>query len=208
LEYRKGQSENAMKAGFFQGTEMPVGDWWQVLWPDPGRVLIDAGLIAGSSAIDVCAGDGWFTLPMARIARHVTAVDIDPVVLNRARLRLSDAGLANCEFKVADALDLLGQISQPVDFVFLANAFHGVPDQIELSRAIAAILSKGGRFAVVNWHHRPRQETSVLGEPRGPRTELRMSPDSVKAVVETSGLTLLHLADIRPYHYVSVFAKP
>ena len=30
-------------------------------------------------------------------------------------------------------------------------------------------------FAIVNWHKRPREETPILGEPRGPKTELRMS---------------------------------
>jgi hypothetical protein len=28
-------------------------------------VLTDCGLVAGMMALDLCAGDGWFTLPMA-----------------------------------------------------------------------------------------------------------------------------------------------
>jgi ubiquinone/menaquinone biosynthesis C-methylase UbiE len=200
-------SANAMASGFFQGTEMPDAGWWQALWSDPARVLKDAGLIAGTTAIDLCAGDGWFTLPMARIARHVIAVDIDPVLLGRARLRLSEANATNCEFRVADAFDVATLLSEPVDFVFLANAFHGVPDQTRLSVAVATTLVPAGRFAIVNWHQRPREETFVLGEPRGPRTELRMTPDAVKATVERSGLKLLYVAEIAPYHYASVFEK-
>ena len=193
--------------GFFQGTEMPDADWWEALWPDPARVLTDAGLITGVSAVDLCAGDGWFTLPMARIARHVIAVDIDAVLLDRARVRLSDAGLTNCAFEVADAFDLPKLIAQPVDFVFLANAFHGVPEQTALSRVVAMVLAQGGRFAIVNWHQRPREETTILGQPRGPKTELRMTPDAVRTVVEPSGLRLLYVANIRPYHYASIFEK-
>jgi ubiquinone/menaquinone biosynthesis C-methylase UbiE len=200
-------SPQATLSGFFQGTEMPAPDWWHALWSDPVRVLTDAGLMAGATAVDLCAGDGWFTLPMARIARHVIAVDIDPVLLGRARLRLSEANAANCEFREADAFDLAKLVSEPVDFVFLANAFHGVPDQKRLAAVVATTLAPRGRFAIVNWHKRPREKTPVLGEPRGPKTELRMAPDAVKAVVEPSGLRQLYVAEIEPYHYASVFEK-
>jgi hypothetical protein len=54
-----------MTLGFFEGTEMPDAQRWQALWPDSGRVLTDCGLVAGMIALDLCAGDGWFTLPMA-----------------------------------------------------------------------------------------------------------------------------------------------
>jgi ubiquinone/menaquinone biosynthesis C-methylase UbiE len=195
-------------SGFFQGTEMPDADWWQALWSDPTRVLSDAGFIAGTTAVDLCAGDGWFTLPMARMARHVIAVDIDPVLLGRARQRLSQANVTNCDFKVADAFDLAKLVPAPIDFVFLANAFHGVPDQTGLSAVVATVIRPGGRFAIVNWHRRPREETAVLGAPRGPRTELRMTPDAVTAAVEPSGLRLLYVADVGPYHYACVFERP
>ncbi len=123
---------------------MPDADWWEALWPNPARVLTDAGLVTGASAVDLCAGDGWFTLPMARIARHVIAVDIDATLLDRARARLSDAGVNNCDFEVADAFDLQRLVAQPVDYVFLANAFHGVSEPTALSRVVAAVLAPSG----------------------------------------------------------------
>jgi SAM-dependent methyltransferase len=208
MEKQSPPDQSERMSGFFQGTEMPDPDWWRALWSDPVRVLGDAGLMAGTSAVDLCAGDGWFTLPMARIARHVIAVDIDPVLLDRARQRLSQANAINCEFKVGDAFDLAKLVTEPVDFVFLANAFHGVPDQAGLSAVVAEVLRPGGRFSIVNWHQRPREETLVLGLPRGPRTELRMTPDAVNAAVERSGLRRLYVADIGPYHYVCVFERP
>jgi len=63
--------------GFFQGTEMPTAGWWEALWPNPAGVLAQVGIKPAMEVIDLCAGDGWFTLPMARIARHVIAIDID-----------------------------------------------------------------------------------------------------------------------------------
>jgi ubiquinone/menaquinone biosynthesis C-methylase UbiE len=196
-----------MIAGFFQGTEMPDPGWWEALWPDPARVLAESGLRGGMRAVDLCAGTGWFTLPMARLARHVVAVDIDDALLNVARRRIADAGLANCAFATADAYDLATAVAAPVDFVFLANAFHGVPDRPRLSAAVASVLRPGGQFAIVNWHQRPREETTILGEPRGPKTELRMSPDATIAEVASSGLRPVRVIEVPPYHYSAIFAK-
>lgn len=30
----------------------------------------------GYEVVDLCSGDGWFTLQIAKIARHVVAIDI------------------------------------------------------------------------------------------------------------------------------------
>lgn len=194
-----------MISGFFQGTEMPEAGWWEALWPDPARVLIESGLTAGAAAVDLCAGNGWFTLPMAQIARHVIAIDIDSELLQLARRRVQKAGMTNCKFTVADAYDLARIVETPVDFIFLANALHGVPDRTRLCNCAARILVPGGKFAIVNWHRKPRQETPVLGEPRGPATELRMDPETTKAVVELSDFRLVRVVEIPPYHYSAIF---
>jgi len=191
--------------GLFQGTEMPDAGWWEALWPDPARVLAAVGLTPGMDVIDLCSGDGWFTFQIVQIAQHVTAIDIDPALIEASRTRLAERGVTNCDFVTADAYDIAKLVRQPVDFVFLANAFHGVPDQTRLSQAVRDTLDPGGRFAIVNWHQRPREETVILGQPRGPKTELRMSPDQVVAVVRPSGLKLRLIVDIPPYHYGAVF---
>lgn len=191
--------------GFFEGTEMPTAGWWDALWPDPARVVAEAGIKPGMDVIDLCSGDGWFTLPIAMVADHVLAIDIDPNLLNVARRRLAENGVANCDFEAGDAYDLAMLAAGPVDFVFMANAFHGVPDRPRLAAIVSATLKPGGHFAIVNWHARPREETMVLGEPRGPRTDLRLSPDQTIKAVEASGLKLSDLVEIPPYHYIAIF---
>src|SRR6266481_1128175 len=74
---------------FFEGTERPTAGWWEALWPDPAGVLAAVGIKHGMDVIDLCSGDGWFTLQIAKIARGVTAIDIDPNLLNVARHRLA-----------------------------------------------------------------------------------------------------------------------
>jgi SAM-dependent methyltransferase len=194
-------------AGFFEGTEMPTAGWWEALWPDPVGVLAAVGTKPGMDVIDLCSGDGWFTLQIAKIAHHVTAIDIDPQLLEVARHRLAENGATNCDLAVGDAYALANLVSGPVDFVFLANAFHGVPDRPRLARAVRDTLKADGRFAIVNWHQRPREETVILGEPRGPKTELRLSPEQTIKAVEAGGLKLADLVEIPPYHYGAVFVS-
>jgi SAM-dependent methyltransferase len=205
--FRLGSAGGTMAklSGFFEGTEMPNAGWWEALWPDPAAVLAGVGMTSGMNVVDLCSGDGWFTLQIAKIARHVVAIDLDSNLLEVARHRLTEGGVTNCAFVAGDAYDIAKLIPTPTDFVFLANAFHGVPDRPRLARAVHAALKPGGLFAIVNWHPRPREETTVLGEPRGPRTELRLSPEQTIETVEAGGLKLANVIDVPPYHYGAIF---
>ena len=168
---------------------------------DPAGVLAKVGIGPGMDVIDLCSGDGWFTLQIARLARHVAAIDINPVLLEVARHRLTESGVSNYDLVTGDAYDIAALCPQPVDFVFLANAFHGVPDHERLVRSVLNALKPSGQFAIVNWHQRPREQTTVLGEPRGPKTELRMSPEQTIKAGESGGLKFKELVDVPPYHY-------
>lgn len=194
--------------GFFKGTEMPTAGWWEALWPDPAMVLEQVGIRAGMTVIDLCSGDGWFTLQIAKIASHVVAVDIDAKLLDVTKLRLAENGFINCDFVEGNAYDVAKLVPQSVDFVFLANAFHGVPERTRLARAVADALKPGGQFAIVNWHARPREETTILGEPRGPSTELRITPETTVAAVQPTGFRLVRIVELPPYHYGAIFEKP
>ena len=186
---------------------MPTAGWWEALWPDPVTVLTQVGITAGMHIVDLCSGDGWFTLQIAKLARDVTSIDIDRDFLDLARVRLAENGITNCEFVEGNAYDIDKLISRPADFVFMANAFHGVPERTRLARAVASALVPDGHFAIVNWHARPREETTILGEPRGPATELRMTPEATRSAVEPAGFRLDRIVELPPYHYGAIFDK-
>jgi SAM-dependent methyltransferase len=190
---------------FFEGAEMPTAGWWEALWPNPAGVLASVGVKPNMDVMDLCSGDGWFTLQIAKLARHVVAIDIDASLLEVARHRLRESGVTNCNFVAGNAYELTRLWRRPVDFVFLANAFHGVPDRERLARSVHDALALSGLFAVVNWHQRPREKTTILGEPRGPKTELRMSPEQTIQVVEGGGFKLARVIEVPPYHYGAVF---
>ena len=197
-----------MKAdeNFFPATAMPDRDWWTALWPDPEGVLRRLGVEPGMVVVDLCCGDGYFTAPLAGIVEgQVYGVDIDPAMLERTRAELERAGRTVLDLICADARDLPDLLPGKVDYVLIANTFHGVPDKTAMARAVAAALKPCGEFVIVNWRPLPREDTVVLNKSRGPRTEMRMSPEAVRAVVEPAGFTLTQVVELPPFHYGAVY---
>ena len=150
--------------------------------------------------VDLCCGDGYFTAPLARIVEgKVYGLDIDPTMLEQARVEIERAGATVLDLICADARDLLGLLPGKVDYVLIANHFHGVPDKSAMARAVAAVLRPTGQFAIVNWHPLPRERTTILGKPRGPRSEMRMSPDDVRLAVEPAGFGLERVSRVQRF---------
>ncbi|NQV60160.1 MAG: class I SAM-dependent methyltransferase [Alphaproteobacteria bacterium] len=194
---------------FFKAVSMPDADWWQALWPDPEGVLNALGVAAGTAVVDLCCGDGYFTLPLCRLAAPATvyAIDLDPEMLNCTRELLRGNNISNAILIETDARAMAGLIPEKAALVVIANTFHGVPDKTGLVRGVADVLEPQGRLAIINWHARPREETPVLDQPRGPATKLRMTPDATATIVEAAGFHLDHVVELPPYHYGAVFRK-
>ena len=158
------------------------------------------------TVLDLCCGDGYFTAPLAKLIQgKVIALDLDCAMLALAKAEVARQGASVRQWVCADAMALDEHVAEPVDYVLMANTFHGAPDQTGLARAVRSVLLPQGLFAIVNWYPSKREDTPVLGKPRGPRTEMRMSPQAVAAVVEPTGFVAVQIVELPPYHYGKVF---
>ncbi|MFU8866864.1 class I SAM-dependent methyltransferase [Natronococcus sp.] len=194
----------------FRNTSQPDWDWWGKLWPTPGATLRRLGIDREAPVAEVGSGDGYFALPAARIVAPapVYAVDLEPDLLAALEDVASMQGIENVHTIRGDARDLDKILPEPVETVLLANAFHGVDDRERLLEAVANSLRPGGSFVVVNWVDRPREETTLAGEPRGPPTELRVGPDETReAVLEGGDFAVDRTVELPPYHYGLVFDR-
>lgn len=191
----------------FPATAMPDREWWRALWSDPDGVCRALGIAPGMRVVDLGCGYGYFTAAIARLVKpgRVLGFDLDPEMLRQAQAACE--GLPNCDWLLGDAMELSHLLDAPADYVLIANTFHGAPDKVGLSREVADALKPDGHFAIVNWHPLPREETTVLDQPRGPATTLRMSPEQTRAVVEPAGFRLETLVELRPYHYGAIFGR-
>jgi ubiquinone/menaquinone biosynthesis C-methylase UbiE len=185
---------------------MPSREWWAALWPRPEETLRLLGIEPRMTVLDLCCGDGYFTAPLATLVHgKVIALDLDCEILEQAKAEVARQGATVSQWSCADAMALAEHVAEPVDYVLMANTFHGVPDQTGLARAVHSVLRPQGLFAIVNWYPSKREDTPVLGEPRGPRAVMRMSPQAVAAVVEPVGFGVAQIVELPPYHYGAVF---
>ena len=203
----KEERPNLTKNMIFPGTSMPDKSWWQNLWPNPKSVVRSLGIKPDMSVIDLCCGDGYFTVPVAEVATKVYGIELDASLLTEAQKEADIRGIKNCVWIQGDAMDISRLIPEQVDYVLLANTFHGILEKGTLAKSVAASLKPKGQFVIINWHKRPREETTVLGQPRGPKTEMRMSPLEVEEILRPLGFTLQRTIDFLPYHYGSIFTK-
>lgn len=194
------------KSDLFRASSMPDRDWWSALWPHPEATLRGLGIEPDMTVLDLCCGDGYFTAPLARIVGgKVYALDVDCAMVETAKAEVARQGASVRRWICADAMALTSHLSELVDYVLIANTFHGAPDPTGLARAVRAVLRPHGVFAVVNWDPAEREETRVLGQPRGPAAGMRMSAQEVAEVAMPAGFRVLQTVDLPPYHYAALF---
>ena len=110
-----------------------------------------SGFDSGTSEleiIDLGCGDGTLTVEMAKFAKHVTGVDINPDILAMARQRSDRLGLQNVSFLVEDASNL-SLSSESLDVVFFSQSLHHLENPQKGLHEAARILRPGGQVLVM-----------------------------------------------------------
>ncbi|HVE83033.1 MAG TPA: methyltransferase, partial [Myxococcales bacterium] len=137
------------------------------------------------------------TLRLARAARHVYAVEVEPKLLEVLRDRLAAAEVRN----VTPVLGLQGDpllAKGACDVVLVVNTFHHFPDGVAYLGRLVASLRPGGRIAVVDYHKRE------LDKDLGPPLELKVAREDLLAAAEQAGLELVDEPAFLPYQYFLV----
>lgn len=121
--------------------------------PALGRVV--AAVVAAGGAgptttvVDLGAGSGQLSIPLARQAGRVLAVDISPTMIDLLRANALSAGITNIEARVSpiEALDIP---PASIDLVVSNYALHHLrdPDKAAAIKAAAGWLRPGGRMVI------------------------------------------------------------
>jgi ubiquinone/menaquinone biosynthesis C-methylase UbiE len=115
------------------------------------EVLRLADVRATDRCLDLGAGTGFLTLPLAGHAGHVTAVDISPAMAQDLQQRAEEAGHDNVE-SIAGDLNMLRIPAASLDVVVSNYALHHVtnPQKRELVARVHGWLKPGGRLVVAD----------------------------------------------------------
>jgi len=106
-----------------------------------GRILQHLDIKPTDCALLIGTGSGYLTACIARLTRHVTSIDLSPILVDQARQRLDDLNIANVDLQVRAMAD------QPTTTKFNVIIITGSLPVYD-SR-IEALLKPGGRAFVV-----------------------------------------------------------
>ncbi len=157
-------------AGLLTGTEIGLRTLWlraprpfprvmagilehplRLKYRDPAQTLGPFGLAEGMAVLDLGCGTGLFSGEMARqvgATGTVHAVDIQSALLDRARQRVSEAGLAGrVRFYHSGAYQLPLAV-ESIDVALLIATFSEIPNPMLLLGELGRLLKPGGRIGI------------------------------------------------------------
>ena len=115
-----------LRALAYTDMELPLGNGESMLKPVvEGRILQSLLPQASESVLEIGTGSGYLTACLARLAREVTSLEIDPELADRARANLSAQGVANARVEAADAYAWI--TSQRFDVICVTGAVTAIP---------------------------------------------------------------------------------
>lgn len=113
------------------------------------RSLVRVCRLASSSrALDLGAGTGLFSIPLARSVRSVLSVDPCDEMLQEGRRMAEALGVKNIDFLVATSEDL-NEAASSFDIATIANSFNWM-DRATVLAKLAKMLRSDGCIAIVN----------------------------------------------------------
>lgn len=110
-------------------------------------------LAPGDAVLDLCCGAGASAIPAARAvgsAGRVLGIDVAAPLLDMAGARAAEEGLAQAEFRQADATRT-GLAGGSFDAVVCVFGVFFVPDMPEFVREMWRLVRPGGVLAVTTW---------------------------------------------------------
>jgi ubiquinone/menaquinone biosynthesis C-methylase UbiE len=123
-------------------------------WERYGRRTIERlGPTSGDRILDVCCGSGASAIPAAKAvgpSGSVLGVDLAENLLQLARKKAKDRGLANVEFQSGDMMSL-PFAEGSFDVVVCVFGIFFVPDMEAALRGLKHVARTGGKVAVTTW---------------------------------------------------------
>lgn len=114
------------------------------------RLLVEAsGAGPADTVLDVACGPGLVVAAFARVARHVTGIDLTPAMIERARALAGERGLGNVTLTVGDAWPL-PYPDAAFSVAVSRFAFHHFPEPAAVLAEMVRVCRPGGRVVVAD----------------------------------------------------------
>jgi SAM-dependent methyltransferase len=166
----------------------------QTIWSGQpnAQLLAEVTDLSPGSALDVGCGEGADAVWLAQCGWDVTAVDISPLALDRARAHAADAGVS-VTFEVRD---LISAPPSPASYDLVSAQFFQLadPERSIFMRGLGDAVKPGGQLLIVGHCLTPSMTPTLAGRFYTPNeiTALFSTGDWVTEVAETRERTAMH----------------
>ena len=113
--------------------------------PDQLLYFILRGIDSETTVLDVGAGSGRWTIPLARIAKRVTAVEPSSTMIDNLHKNIASAKLQNIQIIKSSWED---SIVEPHDIIVCAHAMYASPDLASFVRKIERYTTRTCYLAI------------------------------------------------------------
>lgn len=145
----------------FTDMPLPLGHGEMMMKPVvEGRLLQGVAPRADETVLEIGTGSGFLTACLARMAHHVTSIDLHAEFIDSARAHLATAGVDNVALSVAEAVNEY-QPQDVFDVIVVGGAVYTVPDRF------MQWLKPGGRMFVISGESPAMRATLVQYEDDG-----------------------------------------
>ncbi len=153
------------------------------------RLRAAAAVSATARVLDVACGPGIVACTLAADAAHVTGIDLTPAMLDQARARQREAGLANLDWQLGDATSL-PFADESFDVVVTRYSFHHIRDPARALAEMLRVCRKGGRLLVVDATPSPETQAAYdrMETLRDPSHASALTQQQLRALGRQAGL--------------------
>ncbi len=169
------------------------------LWQKPDQIMDALAIADGSVVADLGAGDGWFTIRLARRVGpngQVHAEDIQPQMIEAMGRRVQRERLTNVRTVRGTPND--PRLPRGLDAALIVDAYHEMEDPVTLLGHVARALKAQGRLGIVVFN-------PGAGGP-GPAAEQRVDPESVVKAAAAAGFHPIS-REALPFQVLLVFGR-
>jgi len=153
-------------------------------------LIVDwSGAGPSDTVLDVACGPGLLVCAFARVARHVTGIDITPAMLDRARILQQERGLTNVTWRQGDVLPLPWPDGS-FTIVSARFAFHHFLDPRAVLREMRRVCAVGGKVVVADSAPAPDKADAfnAMERLRDPSHVRALPPGELKQTFSDVGL--------------------
>jgi ubiquinone/menaquinone biosynthesis C-methylase UbiE len=154
--------------------------------------------------LDLACGPGIVSCALAKIANHVTGIDLTPAMIDQAKILQTEKGLTNIVWKIGDVTERLPFPDNTFSLVVTRYSFHHLLDPLSVLSEMKRVCDPGrnGRVVVADITIDPEKvdEFNQMERIRDPSHVRALTFTELQNMMQEVGLTNLSIGHYKVPH--------